>query len=113
MGKICIINALVASLFMQKLAVLPLPADSFFKQYKDIILEFLWEGKAHKVSYNKIIQDYTNGGLKLVDLRAKAIALKAKWPLYYGDRNEDWLYNVANVDHRVWQYNISAKDGKK
>ena len=112
LGRICIVNTLVASLFAQKLAVLPLPSDSFFIEYKKIVLDFIWKGGAHQVKYSKIIQDYTEGGLKLTDLKSKALALKSKWPLYFKDREERWLYG-PKLDHTMWQYNIRKQDISK
>ena len=68
MGKICVINSLVASPFSHKLMSLPSPSEKFFMKYKKIINEFLWNGKISKIRYEKIIQNYENGGLKLVHL---------------------------------------------
>ena len=61
------------------------------------------------MSYERLIQNYSEGGLKLVDLEIKAKALKAKWPLYFKERQEIWLYG-SNLDHRIWQYNTSSGD---
>ena len=110
MGRICIINTLIASLFSHKLMTLPHPPEKFFIEFKRITLAFLWEGKAHKIRYEKLIQNYNKGGLKLIDLEAKAYALRAKWPLYFKDRQENWLYGVLKLDHRIWQFNIEVKD---
>ena len=110
MGKISVVNSLVSSLFAHKLMTLPTPPVEFYSQYKSIILDFIWDGKPHKVAYSKLIQGYDHGGLKLVDLRNKEIALKCKWPLYFEDKKEDWFYGIANVDCRIWQYNTSKQD---
>ena len=37
----------------------------------------MWDKKSHKVRHEKLIQNYENAGLKLVDLQSKDIALKA------------------------------------
>ena len=51
MGRICIANSLIASLLSQKLAVLPMPDENFFKKYKKIVLDFIWKKGMHKVQY--------------------------------------------------------------
>ena len=51
MGRICIANSLIASLLSQKLAVLPMPDENFFKKYKKIVLDFIWQKGMHKVQY--------------------------------------------------------------
>ena len=92
--------------------VLSIPSQVFFNTYKRIILDFLWQGKKSVVRYQKIIQDYHLGGLKLVDLQAKCTALHAKWPLYFRERDEPWLYPVQ-IDHRIWQCNLNVVDMKR
>ena len=110
MGRITIINTLVISQFNYQLAALPTPPQHFFKKFRDLILDFLWDKKPHKIRYDKIIQDYSDHGLKLVDIKAREIALKAKWPIYFADRHEPFLYWSAPVkDHRIWQANIEKK----
>ena len=112
-GRICIVNTLVSSLLSHKLAILPYPPPEFFKKYKTIILDFIWNKRRHKIRYEKLIQDYDNGGLKLIDTEAKMIALKAKWPLYFADRYEDWLYGIMGLDYRIWSLNINTQDIKR
>ena len=112
MGKICIINTLITSQIMHKLAILPFPTESFIKKYKHMILSFLWGNGVHKISYEKLTQDYPNGELRLFDIQKKAIAMKAKWCINFREREELWFYG-SNLDYRVWQYNISKKDVAK
>ena len=109
-GKITIINSLVASQFNFQLATLPTPSEHFFKEYKRIMLDFLWDSKPHKVRYNKIIQDYDKGRLKLIALQVRNIALKATWPVYFADRMVPWMYYEYPIqDNRIWQANIDNK----
>ena len=50
---------------------LPTPSQAFFDSFKEIIMEFLWEGKTPKIRYDKLILSYEDGGLKLVHLPTK------------------------------------------
>ena len=79
-GKVTIINTLINSLFVHKLTALPTPPETFFVNYKRIILEFLWGGKPARLKYERLVQNYDYYGLKLADLKSKNIALKASWP---------------------------------
>jgi len=38
------------------------------KEIKSILYEFLWDSKPEKIARNIIIQDYPNGGLKMIDI---------------------------------------------
>ena len=49
--------------------------------YRNMIINFLWEGKRPKIRYEMLIQDHSKLGLKLVDLEIKDMALKAAWPV--------------------------------
>ena len=70
----------------------------------------MWDNKPPRIRYNRLIQGYQEGGLKLVDLKAREITLKAKWPLYFKDRDLPWLYFDAPIkDHHIWEANTQAK----
>ena len=115
-GKIVVINTLINTLFIHKFLALPAPPKEFFKIYKGIILEFLWDGKPAKIKYDRLIQNYDKLGLKLVDLYTKSIALKAAWPLRWAERQESeltWFYQALPIkDRRMWYCNINPKDVK-
>ena len=41
--------------------------------------KFTWDGKPDKINRNLIIQDYSEGGLKMVDIYSYINSLKTKW----------------------------------
>ena len=100
-GKICVVNVLVTSLFSQKLAILPMPPQQFFDEYRQMVTKFIWDDKVPKIRYSKIIQGYTEGGLKLIDLKSKALALKANWPFCHSK-----LLNFEMYNRRVLLYSL-------
>ena len=61
-GKITIVNSLLASILTYKIMALSTPSQEFFKQYKMIVTDFLWDGKPARIRYNKLIQSYEKGG---------------------------------------------------
>ena len=79
-GKVLVVNTLIASLFVYKMMVLPIIPKSITQNMDNIIREFIWNKKKSKVAY-KILQNPKNqGGLALVNLRIKDASLKATWP---------------------------------
>ena len=109
--KIAIINALIASQFSHRFMCLPNP--EFFKQYKQIITEFLWGHKPPKIRYLKLIQNYDKMGLKLIDLKEKDYALKASWITRWKKQGgiPDWIYvNLPVKSELIWSCNLSQKD---
>ena len=65
------------------------------------------------MSYVKLIADYNNFGLKLVDIEAKNIAIKSSWPFRWVDKetNVQWIYSTLPIkDSRIWEANLEATD---
>ena len=81
MGKIVVINTLVSTIFIHKLLALPDPLEIFYKEYKQLVLDFIWDSKIPKIKYDRLIQRYENLGIKLIDMEIKNVALKAAWPI--------------------------------
>ena len=49
--------------------------DSMQALHKD----FIWNGKKPKTKHTTLISDYTNGGLKDIDINCKLLSLKLSW----------------------------------
>ena len=114
MGRIAIVNTLIISQFTYQFSALPTPPETFFKEMKSVILEYIWEGKPHRLRYEKLIQNYDKGGLKLVDLKTKNTALKARWPVKFQESQIPCVYGFFPIsDHRIWLCNIEEKHIKR
>ena len=113
-GKITVVNSLINTLFTHKFLALPSPPDTFFKTYKSLIIEYLWNGRTPRIVYHKLVQDHNHLGLKLVDLKSKDIALKATWPIRWKEREQSelaWFYaGLLIKDKRMWECNLDKKD---
>ena len=117
LGKICIINSLIISLFVFPLMSLPSPKASFFDKFKQVIMNYMWENKPARVRYDKLIQDRNDGGLRLTDLKTKDTSLKAAWLSRWARQNRlnsaelGWIYsNLPVRDARLWECNLSECD---
>ena len=75
LGKITVIKSLLASQLVYILS--PLPSSHHdLKEIKDVFFEFLWDGKQDKVKRTEIINDFAEGGLKMLDLQCFNALLK-------------------------------------
>ena len=71
LGKVQVVNTLVASIFVYKMMVLPLISTKICKNIDNLIRNFLWSGKKSKIAYNILQNPKSQGGLNLVNLQKK------------------------------------------
>ena len=80
LAKIMLVNSLVGSLFVYKMMVLPTPPLNILQQFKKATESFIWNGARPKIRYEVLKLNKHEGGLNLVDLTIKSLALKVSWP---------------------------------
>ena len=113
-GRILLVNTLAISLTTHLMTCLPTP-ESFFKKAKEIIVKFIWKNKKPKIAYDKLIQKIQHGGLKLIDLKTKEIALKTKWiKKSLENPQSTWAIFASKIlpmtVPEIWEANIQTKD---
>ena len=77
-GKIQVSKSLIASTLVYIASMKSVPSyvvDSIQTLHKD----FIWNGKTPKIKHTTLISDYTNGGLKDIDINFKLCSLKFSW----------------------------------
>ena len=78
MGKIAILKALAVSQIVYVLSSLPTP-KGVIKEIDAVLYDFLWDNKGDKIKITEMINDYSKGGLKMIDIASFNQALKMKW----------------------------------
>lgn len=115
-GRVILVNTLASSLAVYKMMALGTPTDEIFKSFKDIIMDFVWEGAVPKIKYAKLIQPLAAGGLNLHDMEAKFFSLKVIWvkKLLMSNPNSSFASmayaSLPLDDQRIWDSNISPGD---
>ena len=117
-GKITVINSLMASLFVYRMQVLPILNERLITQVKDIMKEFLWKGKREKIPLSTLTLNKDEGGLGLVNIRMKHEALLCNWIV--DCKKFDSIRNLARYflgsfveDGSIWQFNLNVQDSEK
>jgi endonuclease/exonuclease/phosphatase family metal-dependent hydrolase len=96
-GKILIIKTFALSQILYTSTVLHIP-DKIVKEIQNLIFCFLWNGKTHKVKRNVVIQEYLNGGCKMIDIEETLKVQKVKWIKWYFQREEtDWKKTMKKI----------------
>ena len=78
-GKIQIVNTLIASLFVYKFTVLEEMPEEMIVKIESIIEKFLWNSHKPKISMKILQSSKSSGGLGLCNLRWKDKSLKIGW----------------------------------
>ena len=79
MGKITVVKTFALPKLIYPLTVLNNPPEHIINKIKTEIFKFIWESKPDKIKRSVIMQDYKNGGLRLINVDYFIEALKAGW----------------------------------
>ena len=92
-GKITVVKSLVASQLVYVLSPLHTNVKAI-KEVNKLFYSFLWNGKGDKIKRDIIINDYPNGGLKMIDIQVFSKSLKVTWIKKYLDEGNQgkWKY---------------------
>ena len=117
LGRIQVVNTLVASLFVYKMMVLPTIPKNIVKRVENIIREYIWDGKKAKIAFPILQNSKGEGGLNLVNLIWKDKALKATWPLILSAEKEYAgmvypLLRCTTLGEDIWRCSIAPEDVK-
>ena len=113
-GKVLIVHTLIGSLLIYKMFIMSnLHDDQLATVYK-LIKNYLWGEKHAKISMQTLMCDKHQGGLRLVNLKAKQNALKISWiPRIIEDEflNKQVIEKLSKtLGNLMWLCNLSAKD---
>ena len=116
LGKITVIKSLLASQLVYILSPLPTPSE-YLKEINSLLYKFLWDGKGDKIKRTLMINDYSKGGLKMLDIKSFNDALKAKWVQRYLDPNNKGKWKLFldfflgnRVTTALFSGNLDPKD---
>ena len=113
LGRIQVVNSLVASLFVYRFLCLPSPSNSYFEEYKQIIRKIIWKDSGNKIRYVLLVRHYEDAGLKLIDLATKGKAFKISWVAKAAVQvpsTSPLHYDLPIKDPYIWDCNFSPHD---
>ena len=68
LGKVQVVNTMVASQMVYKMMVLPMMPRNIIKNIENLIRSYIWSGKKSKISFSILQNPKREGGLNLVNL---------------------------------------------
>ena len=91
-GKICIVKTLLISKLVHLFMALPNPSKERLKQIESLIYNFVWKNRGDKIKRTKLVQNYENDGLKMVDIKAFIDSMKLAWLKRLILSDADWTH---------------------
>ena len=91
LDKITIIKSLAVSQIVHVLSSLPTHQGAL-KESDSLLYDFLWDKKGDKIKIVEMINDYDEGGLKMIDIQSVNESLKIRWIQGYvnNDNQAEW-----------------------
>ena len=115
-GKIVVLKSLVASQLVYVLTSLQ-SKESIIREVNSLFYDFLWDGKSDKIKRKVMINDFKDGGLRMLDIESFNKALKCSWiKKYLDDENKGkWkLFLDLELEcfggKMFFTYNLSKND---
>lgn len=91
LGRITVVKTLLISKLTHLFMSLPTPEESMIKRIESILFKFIWQDKPEKIARNRLIQDYENGGLRMVHIRHFIKSLKLTWFKRIFHNKSSWI----------------------
>ena len=116
-GKVNVVNTLVASLLVYKMKVLPNIPKDYVRKIENLITSFIWNKRKPKISIKVLQMPKKEGGLGLVDIVRKEVSIKISW-LKILEQNEKvaklaYYFICPIVKADIWHCNLHKQDIKK
>ena len=107
-------SALVSSLIVYKMNVLPSLPKNMVNRFHELITKFMWNQKQAKIYYSLLNLPKNLGGVKLVNLSVKKKSLKVGWIRVYYDCYEMRCLADYTLDNKmeafIWETNYHEDD---
>ena len=102
LGKITVLKSLIVSQLVYILS--PLPTNQrVLEEINTLFFNFLWNGKGDKIKRNTMVSNYSEGGLRMIDLISFNKALKSTWVKKYFDPENPGKWKLF-VDWQLQHY---------
>jgi hypothetical protein len=84
-------------LYLFSVLCIPIP-KIFFKKLNTLFFKFIWNGGNDRVKRNYFLNDYSNGGLRMVDVEAFSQAQKLVWVKHLLDPNYNSFWKILETE---------------
>ena len=91
-GKITIVKSLAMAKINHLLLSLPNPPEKTLQELNSLFFKFIWNGSPDRIKRKILIQNYRNGGLKMIMVQFLVEALKITWIRRLNIKDTKWSH---------------------
>ena len=77
-GRVTVLKCLALSQITHLIIVDSIP-PTFLKMIESIIFKFIWNGKTEKIKRVSLMEEYSKGGIKMLDIQRQLFSFRLKW----------------------------------
>lgn len=108
-GRVTVAKTLILPKLNHLFISLPTPDKAFLSSLNTAIFNFIWKSKGDKVKRKIVTQDYTKGGLKMLDVHNFVSSLKCLWIKRLTLKHKPWMdiffaINGKNVTMKMLEF---------
>ena len=90
-GRITVVKTLLLPLFTHLVTALPCPDSTFLKSINTMFYQYIWNCKRDRVARNIMVQNYFDGGLKMLHLEYFVESMHLSWFYRICSSNAPWI----------------------
>ena len=79
LGRLTVLKTLLVSKLNHLIIALPNPSRETISKLNKLFFEFIWKSSTDKIKRDVIIQDFDQGGLRMINIEKYILALKLGW----------------------------------
>ena len=89
-GKIVIVKSLILPNLTYLISNITLSKEHIQK-FKSLVYNFLWKGKKDRVKRTILAKDYSEGGLRMIDIDSYIKSIQTQWIIkLWGNKSDNW-----------------------
>ena len=79
LGRITVVKSILISKITHLFISLPNPSNNVLNELETLFFNYIWDSKTDRISRKSIIQDYHDGGLRMINVKSFIKSLKLTW----------------------------------
>ena len=95
-GRKTLIKYIMLPKLVYLFTALPNPSENFFKTLNTILYNFIWDSPVDRIKRDTLTKTYSEGGLKMINVKAFASSLKLTWLRRLIRDNKKWQHIIMS-----------------